>query len=256
MVDLPAPVRLKRVIITVDSDNLPESTIEYAVTIAARLKRPLEGVFIEDIDLLNSAALPFTREICLTTGLTREIDIHSVLSTYQARMLRFRQRLAQRAEQRSVPWTVSSIRGRCRDYQFDSLEGADFCIYFHASETGQRLHRQHQQMARTVKQLLVLDGGDDNFYQALNTLLLPLEGNQVHLVLVHADVSVAAPESHSISRQLSAVTRLEHRPYSELKDLLQRMGEQLDFVVVSRRQWRSELAPLLARLNCPLIVIG
>lgn len=244
---LDSPVS-SRIIITVNSDSLSDATIEYAVMIAARLHRPLLGVFVEDTDLLNSAALPFTREICLFTGQTREIDTSSVLLAFQQNLIRFRQRLSTMAERLSVPWSVSSLRGRRKDFHFESLSASDYCIY----DSGKRL-RWPARSAAAMKRWLIIDSGDDTFYQALKNLLLPLEGQTLHMILVDNGESQLRPDLKSL---FPVGTQISHIPYAQLTSTLQHAGDSLDFVVVSRGHWRSEWVPLLSQLKCPLIVLG
>lgn len=243
-----SPPTESRVVITIDSDHFSDTTIDYAVRVAAYLKRPLYGVFVEDTDLLRSAELPFTTEICLTTGQPRQFDTESLTSAFRTITSRFRERLAKRAESGAVRWSVNSIRGRHRDYRFDHFTATDCCIY-----ESRRPLKYATGKPPNIKHLLVVDDADKAFFQTLSALVAPLRGSFLDITLV------GAPSDNSeldLARFLPEETTLRYLDRAQLPLTLQQSGSDFDYVLLSRRSWQSELAPLLAQLNCPLIVTG
>ncbi len=236
----------ERVVITIDSAAFSESTIDYAVRVAALLKRPLHGVFLEDIDLLSCAALPFATEICLQTGQPRALDSGILQSAFGDALLRFRESLARRAEREAVQWTVSSVRGRRRDFPLADLSQADYCIFEPAHS-----HPRVGRAAGKVKRLLVIDGSGEAFYRVLGGLLQPLAGSEIHVTLAEPGV-----ESAEAAAWLPAGTHLHALPGELLAATLSRAEDVFDFVVVSRQRWAGELPALLAQLHCPLILVG
>lgn len=236
-----------RIIITVDSSAFSEATLEYAVSMAARLKRPLHGIFIEDTDLLSTAELPFSMEICLNTGEPRVFDSISLRSALDTIAKRFQQQLSRRAEQMSVRWSISSVRGRRRDFHFEGFSDADYCIYEPGSSENKPV------TATDKKHFLVIDGSGEEFYKTLAALLTPLEGKELHLTLVDEEPETDISKMQAL---LPSGTHLHHINRSKLNVIFQQSRNPFDYVVVSRRRWLNELAPQLARLNCPLIVVG
>ena len=234
-----------RVVITTDSAQISDAVLEYALAMATRLQLPLVGLLIEDTDLINSASLPFSREICLFTGQPRRLDTHTLLSGFSDMARHLQQRLAQRAEPLALHWSVSSVRGRRRDFHFEHLGETDYCIY----DSNRPLSRE----MRTDKHLLVIDGAGSDFYHTLATLLVPFGGQSLQVTLVHTGKTEPEPP---LAELLPTGTRLHHLPPRSLPLALQQAGQRFDYVVVSRRHWLAELAPLLAQLNCPLIVVG
>lgn len=236
-----------RIIITIDSSEFSEATLEYAVSMAARLKRPLHGVFIEDTDLLSTAELPFSMEICLNTGQPRSFDSHSLQSSFDTIAKRFQQQLARHAEKMAVRWSISSVRGRRRDFGFEGFSDADYCIYEPGNQDIKPV------IAVDTKHFLVIDGNGVEFYKTLAALLMPLEGKELHLTLVD---ETAEKDSAEMQALLPGGTHIHHIDRSQLGAALQQAKDSFDYVVVSRRRWLNELAPQLAKLHCPLIVVG
>jgi nucleotide-binding universal stress UspA family protein len=60
---------IDRVIVPLDAASENRAAIETAARLAARVKAPLHGVFVEDEELLRGAALSFTRQVILGVGI-------------------------------------------------------------------------------------------------------------------------------------------------------------------------------------------
>ncbi len=239
-----------RVVITTDSARISDAVLEYALAMAAQLQLPVVGLLIEDTDLINSASLPFSREICLFTGQPRQLDTLTLLAGFGDMARRLQQRLAQRAEPLALHWSVSSMRGRRRDFHFEHLGEADFCIYDPCIYDN---NRPGYNSARNGKHLLVIDGAGAAFCHTLSALLAPFSGQALQVSLVHTSERLPEPP---LADLLPAGTSLHHLSREQLPQALLQAGRRFDYVVVSRRHWLAELAPQLARLDCPLIVVG
>lgn len=236
-----------RIIITIDSSAFSDATLEYAVNMAARLKRPLHGIFIEDTDLLSTAELPFSMEICLNTGQPRRLSSSSLQSAFDSIAKHFQQQLSQRADKMAVRWSISSVRGRRRDFRFEDYSEADYCIF----EPG--ITTRKPAGAPGKINFLVIDGSGEDFYKTLASLLTPLEGKELHLTLADG---ANKHEAEQLQNILPSGTQVHQLDKDQLTTILQHSKISFDYVVVSRRRWLDELAPLLGRLNCPLILVG
>ena len=84
--DAPAErAALSRILVALDDSRQSKAALEAAASMAERLQAELEGMFIEDTDLLQMAALPFAHEIGFTSRSRRLLD-----SNIMARALRAR----------------------------------------------------------------------------------------------------------------------------------------------------------------------
>ncbi len=111
----------RRVLVAVDFTGHRPLALESAAGLAARLRAELVALFVEDIDLMRLAELPFAREVDRTSGETRALD-HSQVS----RALRARAEVARRALDRvtqtfSVRASMQVVRGR---YMTEALSAA------------------------------------------------------------------------------------------------------------------------------------
>lgn len=72
----------------------------------------VEALFVEDLDLLHLAALPFTREVGRTSGISREIGTRSVEQALQAAARQMELDLRRLAEEHRFVCTFETRRGR------------------------------------------------------------------------------------------------------------------------------------------------
>jgi nucleotide-binding universal stress UspA family protein len=81
-----------RILVALDASKQSQAALEAAAAMAERMQAEVEGLFIEDIDLLHLAELPFTNEIGFTSRSRRLLD-----SNIMTRALRARASLARKS---------------------------------------------------------------------------------------------------------------------------------------------------------------
>ncbi|MBX9605425.1 MAG: hypothetical protein K2Y51_04330, partial [Gammaproteobacteria bacterium] len=69
-----AAPQLRRVVLALTRRELPVTTVDVLLRALTHAPLELRAVFIEDLDLLNAVALPFTSEWCRLTNVRRPID--------------------------------------------------------------------------------------------------------------------------------------------------------------------------------------
>ena len=109
--DPQAPV-LRRILVALDASRESLAALQTAAALAASLEAELTGLFVEDIDLLNLAGLPFAREVSLLTRAARTLDPETVEAELRAQAGLARRALAEVAESLRLPWSFRTVRGR------------------------------------------------------------------------------------------------------------------------------------------------
>lgn len=99
--------------ITVAVDASPDSlaAMEAAAELAARMEAHLEGVFVEETDLLRVGELPHARELSVFSKEPRDLEARDVERQLRILARRLEQRLRQTAEHTQVPWSFRTARG-------------------------------------------------------------------------------------------------------------------------------------------------
>lgn len=105
----PSPIR--RILVALDASISSLNALQTAVELAARFDARVLGLYVEDINLLRLAELPFAREVSLYSSRPRRLkplDMEMQLRTQAARI---RAVLGRAAEKHRVPWEFRTTRG-------------------------------------------------------------------------------------------------------------------------------------------------
>lgn len=101
----------RRVLLAFDLRAPVTSPLAAARALVETLDAELSGLFVEDINLLRLAALPFTREVGATSGLSRPIELLDVERVLRLQADAARQALSELAAELAVPWSFRVERG-------------------------------------------------------------------------------------------------------------------------------------------------
>ncbi len=102
---------IRRIIVGLDPRSPGRAALEAAAQLAGRLQAELVGLFVEDIDLLYLAGLPFAREIGFPSATTRALDIASMERSLRALAGEVQRTMAAIAGRAPVPWSFRVARG-------------------------------------------------------------------------------------------------------------------------------------------------
>lgn len=102
----------RRILLALDAASLSNAVLETAVELAARLQAELHGLFIEDIDLLRSAELPFVQEFSLTRTSGAVFDAPRVEGELKLLAAQARRTLQDAARRSKIHCTFDVVRGQ------------------------------------------------------------------------------------------------------------------------------------------------
>jgi len=100
----------RRIVLGLDAGT-PMRDLEAAAALAARTGAELVGLFVENPELLQFAALPFAREIGGASAARRGLDVASVERSLRALALEAERMLAGTAGRSAVRWSFRVARG-------------------------------------------------------------------------------------------------------------------------------------------------
>ncbi len=106
------PARIRRILIALDASAQSLAALEQAAALAARLDAELLGLFVEDINLLRLAGLPFAREIGAHSARTRRLDDAGMERTLRVQARRAQQALSSVSERLRVQCSFRVARGQ------------------------------------------------------------------------------------------------------------------------------------------------
>ena len=111
MTSEPEKGRRRRIAVALDASAQSLRVMGLAATIAAAMEAELEGVFVEDADLLRLAGLPFLREFRLATRRENTVDRERLQRELRATARWVRESLERSASQRGCAWSFRIWRG-------------------------------------------------------------------------------------------------------------------------------------------------
>lgn len=104
-------IEIRRILVAVDASGQSRATLESAVALASRLGAELSALFVEDINLVRLAGLPFAREMTYGSETGRPIDSTRMEHLLRAQAGRLRSLLKTVAGASSVHWAFEVTRG-------------------------------------------------------------------------------------------------------------------------------------------------
>lgn len=103
--------RIRRIAIALGSEAPDTKALERIARLAAAMRAEMAGLFVEDINLLHLAALPFAAEFCRFTQRHRPLEGAEVERQLRIQAAAAQQALATVAERAGVSWSFRVTRG-------------------------------------------------------------------------------------------------------------------------------------------------
>jgi nucleotide-binding universal stress UspA family protein len=102
---------IQRILVALDASPHSLAALEAAAELAARFRAELLGLFVEDVNLLRLAKLPFAQEVGFFSATRRRLDARQVERQLRAQAGRSRRALTVTAGRARVPWAFRVARG-------------------------------------------------------------------------------------------------------------------------------------------------
>jgi nucleotide-binding universal stress UspA family protein len=117
---------VRRILVAVDSSATAPALLKTAALLAKGLDARLSGIFVEDINLLHLAGLPFARELTWSTAVELRIDYQRMERVLRGRGVHVRQAVVEVASEVELPLQV--VRGRVAQELLRAAQDADLIV--------------------------------------------------------------------------------------------------------------------------------
>jgi nucleotide-binding universal stress UspA family protein len=271
---------IRRILVALDASPHSLAALAAAAELAAAMQAELQGVFVEDINLLRLAELPFTGEIGLYSSRYRTLEPAQLERQLRAQAERLRRIMAQTADRQQLNWSFQVTRGVIATELLGAAAQADLVILGkrglspltrQLGSTARAILTQTagpalvlQQGAQLKQPLLLVYDGSPSAQKALVTAAhLIREGRSPLIIFILADDQEQANQFiNTVSTRLanrgltarfrllatSAVTRLARLLQTE-------PGGLLIWPADSPTLAGEDLIALLDQLHIPLLLI-
>ncbi len=117
-----------RVLVALDASRASLDALSAAAALAVRLGADLEGLFVEDVNLLRAAGFPFASQLSLPTGVLHPLDRLAIEVELRALAAGAREAIAAAAQQLRIGWTFRVARGQVSVELLEAAGSADVLV--------------------------------------------------------------------------------------------------------------------------------
>ncbi len=110
MEEKPDPL-IQRIFVALDASTQSDAALAAAVDMAAALQARLVGIFVEDINLLRAAQLPFVKEVRFSQAEVREINQQQMEQHWRLLASQVHYNLSELAREKQVEFEFEVLRG-------------------------------------------------------------------------------------------------------------------------------------------------
>ncbi|HSM56356.1 MAG TPA: universal stress protein [Candidatus Sulfomarinibacteraceae bacterium] len=272
---------IRRILVALDTSTHSLAALEAAARLAVAMEAELVGLFVEDINLLRLAALPFAREICWPSTAGRQLDERKMERDLRLRASQARRALALTAEKVEVQWTFRVVRGAVTDEVLSAAADADLISLGRASRSltarvrlgstaraaavkGERSVLLAREGADLEQPLVVTYDGSSSAGRALAAAARLAQPNDTNLiVLIMADDPDEAPRlAEEASDWLERrVVHAEYRylPPDDGSNLIEALYRERCGLLVLGGELQllkgDMLGRILDELDCPILLV-
>jgi len=225
---------IRRILVALDASPHSLAALDAAIELAARFEAELEGLYVEDINLLRLAELPFVREVGLYSTHRRRLDMQELERQLRAQTARIQRSFRGATAQAEITCTFRVSRGAVVSEVVSAASGSDVVILGRSGwtltpsrrlgSTVRQILNQATGMALILKEgsrlsppVLVVYDGSSLGRKALGAALSLLEAGDPLRVLLLADGVERAEDLRTDACRLLEEYDLEvrYRPLTE-----------------------------------------
>lgn len=277
---IPDPDRssIRRILVALDTSPHSVAALEVAVQLAEEWNAELVGLFVEDLDLLRLAQLPFAQEVSAYSARLRSFGPEQLELQLRAQAARLRRQMARMAMRRGINWSFEVSRGDIAAELLEQAEGADLVVLGKTgwsesrtmgsttrlvvtrSETRVLIVRQATHL---VPSLRVIFDGSEASLRALRSaaMLAEREIRELSVLLVaEAEARIRELRRQAAKLLRERGLRARYRALTEPEaDQLADAAEALDCVLVVPADIEGlegdDMLEFLDGLDCPVLVV-
>ncbi len=271
---------IRTIAVAIDCSPHSRASLDAAAEMAARLQAELLGLFVEDINLLRIAGLPFTEEIHLYSESTGKLDEEQLERLLRLQAREAEELLQRTAASRTLRHTFRVLRGMVPEQLMTAATEADILVLGRSGRSPS-CRKGLGSTARTAlyegKQnvllmrpgftaaggpLLVLYDGSGGSRRALVTALaIAGPESMLHLIIVDQDPEAEAlrrKEAEAMIAPTGIETEYHHLPIADGNQLARyiRMIDSGLLVLGDRMELpETTLRDLVDNLDYPILVV-
>ncbi len=121
-------VRLRRILVPLDTSAHSRAALEAAAHLAGAIGAELSGLYVEDADLLEICRYPFAREIGMLPARSRRLESDALERDFRIQAEQIRRMMALLARDTEISWSLNVRRGRVATEILEQAPSADLVV--------------------------------------------------------------------------------------------------------------------------------
>ncbi|HEU4678721.1 MAG TPA: universal stress protein [Terrimicrobiaceae bacterium] len=272
-------MNIRRILVALDASAHSRAALEAASDLASRFDAELTGLFVEDINLLRLAELPFAHEVTYPSARRRALDLEAVEHLFKGIAEQARRTMAEVAGRFHVPWTFRVARGRVAAELLAALAEADLLMIGLSSRESGSLRLGSTALATITdapRAVLLLRRG----VSIREPAMVVFDGSEASLKTLAAATDLARACGDGlvvviVTHEIETATQLKQEATEALKDArhvhfrLAVRAEPHDLIQIAREERvglfvlpgssillrRTDFAEFVAQLGCPVFLV-
>jgi nucleotide-binding universal stress UspA family protein len=225
-----------RIVVAIDASPRGRTALQAAIQMAVDLSAEIQGLFIEDEDLVRLASLPFAREVDLTSATSHALQTVQMQQALRHAAEQAQLAFARELQKQNLRWTFRVIRGTVLHASLAAAADVDLVVIGQQGRSPRIITRDYlpKRLARTDEVLAVIDASRDSFrtIEVARQLVAASSARLIVLVLTEGDPELA----------------------STCSERLQQQGVQAELHVVDSPRWDAVLEFLQQRPPAMLVI--
>jgi nucleotide-binding universal stress UspA family protein len=231
-------VPIQRILVALDSSAHSRAALVAAAKLAVQLEAHLMGVFVEDMNLLRLAQLPFAREIRYASATPQKLDQTGLGQQLRSQADHARDELRQIAERHALEWSFRVLRGLVAAELLTAATEADLLVLGRAGRQAAPRHwlgstartavAQHQHPILLMPPsydlsqppLLLYDGSAAAQRALLLAVTLAEKHGRLSILFLTSDATIAQQWQQTLQTQIAGeALQIEYRMVSDVTGL-------------------------------------
>ncbi len=252
----PPASAIRRILVALDASPSSLAALDAAAELAARAQAELQGIFVEDTDLLRAAESPYGREIAYPYCRPQKLSRSGMERAFRAQAEAARCALADVAERARIPWSFRSVRGDVTRELLAAAEATDLIALGHlgwslrASGSGSTA----LELIRCARSVLLLSGREA---EPPLRLAVYFDGSEVSETALQTSAQLALSDSGNLTVLVaSSDEKTQAKLASEAEQILTGTKLHVSYDVVDPGRPESVQAALRRNSNGVLVLAG
>ncbi|MEA2080713.1 MAG: universal stress protein [Pseudomonadota bacterium] len=260
---------IRHIVVTLDASESGRPALETAVRLAAVLGAKLEGVFVEDINLIRLAGLPFLRELRPWSLAEETINTQRMQRELRALARHAERMLEQAAREMGVPWSFQIWRGHTGAASLARAFGADILSQGRvnslvSSHMWATTRPRARQFSEAVAVISVLFSDSEQALRAVTTACSLAKNLDVHLTVLLPDNQ--AEDMPGLKEKARTILDTHEQPArfvqltgTDVQSLVRAAGASGICILITEAEHpllqKAGLDQCLEALSCPVLLV-